>query len=179
MALVTARDLEGHLRRQFDERERKLADELIARVEDEVESQVLIGRPLAQRTVTQTINVAPGARFVALAKTPVVSVQSMTVDGSAVDATEYVVSRSGLEFEDDWFSNAFGPVMVVTYVAGLDPEVAAGMKQTIMNRMARSLNKTLDDAVGASSVGEVSYEPEGFTKDELEFLRSFAYRVAV
>lgn len=146
--------------------------------------EAFLQRPVTVRSFTETPVLTPRYRGrLKLRRTPVVSVESVTVDGQPLDPTWYQLAPWGL---DNILSlGPFGtlvepPVVEVTYTAGLagdDPTDPFGMvvKGKLLRATARVFAKVIEDgAVGAESVsveGEsVRYVSgaDGWLQDELD-----------
>jgi hypothetical protein len=114
------------------------------------EVEAYLGRPLETRTITETPRYDAGFQGLLLSYTPVLSITSVTADGSLIPASSYVVRSWGL---DQWWP--YG-CLSVTYRAGLletKPQTVAPIRRLILQAAKRAMAKLLADQVGLGEVG--------------------------
>lgn len=189
--IVTYPEVEVLLGRTFSETQAAAVSALLDDLEGRLRGH--LGRPLETETsIVETVR-APdrrNPRRLFLKKTPVQSVESVTVDGVAVDSDDYLVRTWGL---DQFQPLAVGaglkpePVIVVTYTAGLtgeDPDSDEGklLRGVIRSAAARIANQITDDALGTTNLSQEGYSATyldasgGFTEEELRRASSLRRR---
>jgi len=116
--------------------------------------EAYLGRPLETVTVTETPTtmVADGTL---LSQTPVLSITSLVLNGSTIDASLYAVRSWGIFgwLAPDLYASS---TCTVTYRAGLleaKPHALAPIRRLILQAAKRSMAKLLADQVGLGEVG--------------------------
>lgn len=172
-AIIDAQDLARYLKRAIvaDSAEALAADEIIDGLEADLETY--LKRPLVPTTVTDEVVSVNRDGRIFLKATPVVSVTTFTVDGTAVDVAQYAVETWGIN--DVWPGFLPSPLispepaLLATYVGGLpgdDPTSAFARKAraTLLRAAARDYNQVVrEDLAGVSraSVEGTSLEFHG------------------
>lgn len=167
---------------------------LIGDFQAELES--ILGRPLEQRTVTETRWLDLASWDIPLSATPVISVTSLTIDGTLIDPSAFSYEPGGLlAFSQLDFGPGGVPLVTdvttlgmkkvdVVYVAGIsDPAKARPAKSAIVARVCRVLNMANDDAHGTKRLTVegygVDWVDDGFTEAEMKAVGRLRRRVAV
>jgi len=161
MAVVTLQDIENYTGKVLTGPDAVAAQSLLTLITDEMEAY--LGRTIEEASFTDTrwlyTRGAPRS-YVPLTRTPVVSIESVTVDGTALDADQWSIERSGVElitvnFPEPLTGNP--PQAVIAYAAGLGEPAQSQLKQTILNRVARLMQRARDDVFGGRDVSVEGY----------------------
>ena len=193
MALVSVEDVTVYMARHFDAgaASATAASAIIDGLEGDL--RTYLKRPLTEEDVTdETAKVDRRRGVVHLARTPIVSVASMTIDGADIASDLYRVETWGITdvFTPFWPAPLVSPdpVVVVSYRGGLpgqDPDSDFGQKArgTIKRAAARDIAQVVFEqapgvarlAIEGTSIdfhGGVRAGKGGLTEDELaEFSR--------
>jgi len=181
-----------------------LNDILIPRAEAEMEGY--LHRPLIDGTMTEHYVMERDAKFVYLTRTPVVSVESVSIFGQVLDPLAFVVRTWGLEFVN-WLATAgptfpmrmWGPVEVdVTWTYSTIYGQGGVVRSIVMQRVERDfaharLMASMDaqNSLGLTALSVEGYSatfapprglPDtdaqgGYTGDEIRAVRRFRHRV--
>lgn len=185
MAVLEPSEVLNVLRRDPSEKDVALISELIVDVVAEVETH--LRRTLEDGARTETVSVPAdpeidGRVFVPLTYTPVNSISSVTVNGTAQAATAFLRERSGVVLLTYPVTNTANELEVaVTYDGGLGAKAVAALRPMIKRRVVRLMNKIEDEAIGTQSTNvegySVKYDTEGFTPDEEKLMAPFRRKV--
>lgn len=162
----------------------------------QAEIESICGRPLEQRTVTESRWLDLATWDLALSATPIASVTSLTIDGVAIDPSAFSYEPGGLlAFSQLDFGPGGVPLVTdyttlgtkkvdVVYVAGIaDPAKARPAKSAIVARACRVLNMANDDALGTKRLTVegygVDWVDDGFTEAEMKACSRLRRRVAL
>lgn len=160
------------------------------------ELETMLGRPLEQRTITESRWLDLATWDLALSATPIASVTSLSIDGVMIDPSAFSYEPGGiLAFSQLDFGPGGVPLVTdyttlgtkkvdVVYVAGIsDPAKARPAKSAVVARACRVLNMTNDDALGTKALNVegygVTWVDDGFTEAEMKAVRRLRRRVAV
>lgn len=188
--LLSAEDIGTSLNRAFTDGQQTAVEDILQGLEDDL--QTFLKRPLVPTVVTDEVATYREGT-IRLKKTPVQSVESFTIDGTAVATTSYDVKPWGLT--STWAS--FGPgtvlqdaVLLVSYTGGLpgdDPESDFGRAvrsklRTAAKRIA--VQEVIEKAVGVDRISvegtSISFigAGGGWLDSELAALARFKRRIA-
>lgn len=191
--VISVEDVTVYMARQFDAgaASATAASAIIDGLEGDL--RAYLKRPLVEADVTDEVaKVDRRTGRVRLARTPVVSVASFSVDGTVLDPTAYTTEAWGIHevFTPFWPSSSIvaDPVVLVSYRGGLpgqDPESDFGAKAraTLKRAAARDIAQIVfEQAPGVARLavegtdisfhGGVKAGKGGLTEDELaEFSR--------
>lgn len=173
MALIGWRDLQDYLGRDLLGAEVAAFDQLADDCQAELEAW--LGRTLEVASHTETLTVYSTDSFIELSYTPVVSVTSIVIDGSAWTTGTWGLERSGIRLITSAsvltsFSTVDTVSAVVTYTAGLGAPATAAARRILKARIGRILDKRLSDELGLRRLTIDRYStdwlPEEFFTDE-------------
>lgn len=155
--LITPDDVRVYLGRDLLPDDVVRCEMIIADLQAELENY--LNTPLEITTFTETLKVPPAQRTLFLRHGPIVSVQSLKVDGVLVDAQDYVVQTWGIQDLLLVPSNVAGqpPTVDVTYTAGIDAASIGIFASGMRRAAARDMNRTADDAVGVDQLSLEGY----------------------
>lgn len=160
--------------------------EIIDEVEADLATYLRRSLTVEDHVENLTANDVRRDRTLLLEHTPVVTVTSVLLDGTAlVVDDEYAVEPWGLARLSVWPTSmlvAASP-LVVTYTAGLDPASTPGVTSKIKQVAARTFARdVLDDSIGVKNKSvegaSTSYEGAGWSDAELRSLKRYKRRLA-
>jgi len=161
MAVVTLQDIENYTGKVLTGPDAVAAQSLLTLITDEMEAY--LGRTIEEASFTDTrwlyTRGAPRS-YVPLTRTPVVSIDSVTVDGVSLDADQWSIERSGVELITVNFTEPLTgnpPQAVIVYTAGMGEPALSQLKQPILNRVARLMQRARDDVFGGRDVSVEGY----------------------
>lgn len=171
--VVTVGELETYMRADFDSTASVVAAEIIDLCQGSLEAWC--GRPVTVREFTEDVRIRKidaDANKLYLPYTPVVSIESVAIDGGSVlvEDTDYVVRKWGL---DDIYRT--GKVAAVTWTAGWDGRHRdnSALRMAVLRAAGREMRHWIEDEQGLEEVRSEGYaskfvEPEAvFTNREL------------
>jgi hypothetical protein len=172
MALVTVSDLEHLTVREFTPTEASAASFILGWVNAELEAH--LERSIEEADHVETISVLdpdPTAPlYMALTYTPIKTVTSLTIDGTAMATGDYMVDRSGIVLYSRGYVAARNRTLVVAYRAGLGEPARTQLAGCVARRAMRLLQKRSDDAIGSQTANvegyDVTFLGEGWTDEE-------------
>lgn len=167
MALVTVDELATYQAKTYTAAQENAASVVLENLEGDLEAY--LGRPLVP-TVFEAQTIRPPTsrrpKTLLFPKTPVVSIEAFTIDGTAVASTDYVLRPWGVEnLSVASIPSGLGaePEIVASYTAGLpgdDPDDAftKAARAILFGTAARILNRdVIDDAAGVSTLDQEAY----------------------
>lgn len=172
MAIITAEDLATYMARELANE--AAATEIIEGLEADLEAY--LKRPLVPTVVTDEVVTVVGSGTVYPRSTPVISVESFTIDGTLIDPTQYgirpfgIVDLVAVGFPSPLISGA--PALLLDYTGGLpgdDPEdpFTKKARATLLRAAARDYNQVVrEDLAGVARAGVegTNYEFHGGVK---------------
>lgn len=165
MAIVTVRDVEEYLNRTFSVGQTQAASPIIEATVGEAED--FLGRPIEVGAYTETVDLPPrwGGRVI-LRNTPVVSVESVHLDGTLLDAqNDYAVASWGLRNVIGGLTTSISaewPLLEVEYHGGLDGPNMPGLHGRVLAIAARRCQLFVVDRWNAASSASVEGQSLSF-----------------
>ena len=126
MALLTIENIESYIGRQFSNAETPRVELLLDLAIGEIEAY--LGRPVGETQFTEEVEIDEGGR-VFLDNTPVISVESVSVNGDTVDEDYWKPTKWGLQYMSNYHgtydpvmigNNYYGELITVEYTAGFN-----------------------------------------------------------
>lgn len=117
-ALTTLTTIRSELGLDVESEQDALIDQYILEASRAIENYCRA--KFAKQTITETLS-SPGGKYMQLSRIPVVSITSITLEGVAVDAADYVLiePESGIVFAEDGWTRTYGAYdYSVQYVYG-------------------------------------------------------------
>lgn len=181
LSLVTPEELESHMRQEFDSLATVVAGDLVHMAQSSLEAW--LNRPVTVRAFSRDLRIRRLTEpRLYLPFSPVVSVQSVSIDGGAalVEETDYVVRPFGL---DEFY--AAGDVASVAWTAGYDGRERehSALRFAVLRAAKREMSHWIEDDAGLEEVRSEGYAakflaPEGmFTRQELSACLRYKRRV--
>lgn len=174
MAIVTYPEIEAALGIYFDEVQARKAASFIDLVEGAL--RAYLGRPIEPTEITGEVHYVTSSRRVMLRSTPVVSIESVDLDGSELTISPEHRKSWGFELS---VQQQTGYVCTVDYTAGLDP-VTTGIKAIALSALSRMYSVKDTGMEGMKYVQiegrtrfDIADPNQIFSDQELRFLRRF------
>lgn len=169
MAIVTYHEIEDALGIYFDEVQARKAASFIGIVSGAM--RMYLGRPIEPTQITGEVHYVTSTGRVMLHNSPVVSIENVDLDGTAVSLSPENLARWGFELPRS------GYVCTVDYTAGLDP-VATGLKMIALSALTRMFSVKDTGMEGMAYVQiegrtrfDIADPNQIFSSEELRLLR--------
>jgi hypothetical protein len=185
MAVITITDVEAYLGRVLTGVDVTACSAIIDMVTDEMVA--FLGRDIEQNSFTESrylwARSAPRS-YIPLSHSPVQSITSVTVDGTALTSDQWIIERSGVELTTVNFPEPLTggpPQATIVYTAGLGEPALSQLKNPIINRVARIMNRRQDDVFGARDASvegyRILYQADEWADRELQIARKWKRRM--
>jgi hypothetical protein len=122
--------------------------------------------------------------YVPLAHSPIATVTSVVVDGVSFTSDQWAIERSGIELLTVNIPQSITgdpPQAVITYTAGLGEPALSQLKNPIINRVARLVNRRRDDVFGARDASiegyRILYQADEWAERELAIAERWKRRM--
>jgi len=186
MSVASYTDIETYTGRIFSADEITAASAIIDWVTEDLE--LYLGRTIESATHTAETQLlftrgSPRA-YIPLDYTPVTSITSVSIDGSALTDSQFSVERSGVELLTVNFPEPLTgdpPEATITYVAGLGEPAVTKLKSLVIRRVGRIMARRKDDMLGVDDAlvegYRAAYMTDEMTEQEMKMSRRWKRRM--
>ena len=185
MAWLTIDDLETYMGTTFTGQDAQGAEMMLELVTGELELHLKRGVEVLTKTDTKFLYAQGGLRtFVPLDRTPVATITSVVVDGTALTSDQWSIERSGVKLLTINFPQPITgdpPEVVIVYTGGLGEPALTELKFVVLSRSARLMNRREDDVFGARDASiegyRILYQADEWTEREMKIADGWKRRM--
>jgi hypothetical protein len=160
-------DVEDYMGRTLSGDEVSAASPIVGYIQRELEDGYL-GRRLEVESHTESKQLYPATNFVELTYGPIVSVQSVAIDGVPQQPLAWSIERSGIQLFTAFsvIGILYPSVVTVVYTAGLGEPAISAARRVVLARVARIIEKRASDELGVSKLVVEKYNAVWMPEDD-------------